>query len=211
MKEGQIATVTIEALRRARWRRHRRERQPGAHQQQRRRWLRRHLPARSAAEGLEVGMSATAEVVVEQAEGLDVPTTAVKAASVTVVRTGEHAVVQPVTTGLAGDSSTMILSAFRRVRRSCCRRLPRPARPRRSARAAAPPRVRTAASAAAPSPAATSRRTTRRLMSWRRPPQRYRPRARAARRGALVDRRATAHESADEGRPRSWSSTSARP
>lgn len=60
-------------------------------------------------EGLKVGMSAAAEVVVEQAEGLNVPTSAIKGGSVTVVRGGRH-VTQPVTTGLAGDSSTIVTS-----------------------------------------------------------------------------------------------------
>lgn len=63
------------------------------------------------AEGLKVGMSATAEVVVRQAEGINVPTSAIKGGSVTVVRGGKH-VSQPVTTGLAGDSSTLILSGL---------------------------------------------------------------------------------------------------
>ena len=42
------------------------------------------------AEGLKVGMSATAEVVVKQAEGLNVPTSAIKGGSVTVVRNGKQ-------------------------------------------------------------------------------------------------------------------------
>lgn len=64
------------------------------------------------AEGLKVGMSATAEVVVKQAEGLNVPTSAIKAGSVTIVRNGKQEARQ-VTTGLAGDSSTIILSGLR--------------------------------------------------------------------------------------------------
>lgn len=63
------------------------------------------------AEGLKVGMSATAEVVVKEAEGLNVPTSAIKAGSVTVDRNGKQ-VAQPVTTGLAGNSSTIILSGL---------------------------------------------------------------------------------------------------
>ena len=62
--------------------------------------------------GLKVGMSATAEVVVKQAEGLNVPTSAIKGGSVTVVRGGKH-VTQAVTTGLAGDSSTIVLSGLK--------------------------------------------------------------------------------------------------
>lgn len=62
--------------------------------------------------GVKVGMSATAEVVVKQAEGLNVPTSAIKGGSVTVVRNGKH-VTQAVTTGLAGDSTTIILSGLK--------------------------------------------------------------------------------------------------
>ena len=63
------------------------------------------------AEGLKVGMSATAEVVVKQEQGVNVPTSAIKGGSVTVVRAGQH-VTQRVTTGLAGDSSTIVLSGL---------------------------------------------------------------------------------------------------
>jgi multidrug efflux pump subunit AcrA (membrane-fusion protein) len=62
--------------------------------------------------GLKPGMSATAEVVVKQAEGVNVPTTAISADSVTVVRGGKD-VRQRVTTGLAGNTSTIILSGLR--------------------------------------------------------------------------------------------------
>ncbi|HSZ70999.1 MAG TPA: HlyD family efflux transporter periplasmic adaptor subunit [Solirubrobacteraceae bacterium] len=61
------------------------------------------------ASGLKPGMSATAEVVVKQAEGVNVPTTAISADTVTVVRGGKQ-VRQRVVTGLAGDSSTIVLS-----------------------------------------------------------------------------------------------------
>jgi multidrug efflux pump subunit AcrA (membrane-fusion protein) len=61
--------------------------------------------------GLKAGMSATAEVVVKQAEGVNVPTTAISRGSVTVVHNGKH-VSQAVTTGLAGDSSTIILAGL---------------------------------------------------------------------------------------------------
>jgi hypothetical protein len=61
--------------------------------------------------GLKPGMSATAEVVVKQAEGVSVPTSAISAGSVTVVRGGKH-VRQPVLTGLAGNSATIILSGL---------------------------------------------------------------------------------------------------
>jgi hypothetical protein len=62
--------------------------------------------------GVKVGMSASAEVVVKQAEGVNVPTTAISRGSVTVVRAGKH-VSQAVSTGLAGDSSTIILSGLK--------------------------------------------------------------------------------------------------
>jgi hypothetical protein len=62
--------------------------------------------------GLKAGMSASAEVVVKQAEGVNVPTTAISGGSVTVVRSGKH-VTQAVTTGLAGDSSTIVLSGLK--------------------------------------------------------------------------------------------------
>src|ERR1700730_3709212 len=56
-------------------------------------------------------MNATAEVVVDQAEGVNVPTSAISSGSVTVVRSGKQ-VRQRVVTGLAGNSSTIILSGL---------------------------------------------------------------------------------------------------
>src|ERR1700730_16650592 len=56
-------------------------------------------------------MNATAEVVVDQAEGVNVPTSAISGGSVTVVRGGKQ-VRQRVVTGLAGNSSTIILSGL---------------------------------------------------------------------------------------------------
>ena len=64
------------------------------------------------APGLKPGMSATAEVVVKQAEGVNVPTSAISAGTVTVVRGGKQ-VRQRVVTGLAGNSSTIILSGLK--------------------------------------------------------------------------------------------------
>ena len=61
--------------------------------------------------GLKPGMSASAEVVVKQAEGVNVPTTAISGGSVTVVE-GEKRVRRAVVTGLAGNSSTIILSGL---------------------------------------------------------------------------------------------------
>jgi len=62
--------------------------------------------------GLKPGMSATAEVVVKQAEGVNVPTSAISANSVTVQRSGKQ-MRQRVTTGLAGNSSTIVLSGLK--------------------------------------------------------------------------------------------------
>jgi multidrug efflux pump subunit AcrA (membrane-fusion protein) len=59
--------------------------------------------------GLKPGMSATAEVVVSQAEGVSVPTSAISAGTVTVT-SGAKVVRRRVVTGLAGNSSTIILS-----------------------------------------------------------------------------------------------------
>jgi hypothetical protein len=65
-----------------------------------------------SASGLKPGMSATAEVVVKQAEGINVPTSAITDDSVTVERGGKQ-VSHAVTTGLAGNSSTIILSGLK--------------------------------------------------------------------------------------------------
>jgi macrolide-specific efflux system membrane fusion protein len=62
--------------------------------------------------GVKAGMSATAEVVVTQAEGLNVPTSAISGGTVTVVQGAEH-VARAVTTGLAGNTSTIILSGLK--------------------------------------------------------------------------------------------------
>jgi multidrug efflux pump subunit AcrA (membrane-fusion protein) len=61
---------------------------------------------------LKPGMSGTAEVVVKQEGGLSVPSSAISGGSVTVLR-GEKEVRQPVSTGLAGNSSTIVLSGLR--------------------------------------------------------------------------------------------------
>ncbi len=63
------------------------------------------------AAGLKAGMSASAEVVIKQAEGLNVLTSAISGGSVTVARGGKD-VTQAVTTGLAGNTSTIILSGL---------------------------------------------------------------------------------------------------
>jgi multidrug efflux pump subunit AcrA (membrane-fusion protein) len=61
--------------------------------------------------GLRPGMSATAEVVVEQAEGVNVPTAAISGGTVTVLSSGMQ-VRRRVVTGLAGNSSTIVLSGL---------------------------------------------------------------------------------------------------
>lgn len=62
--------------------------------------------------GLKPGMSATAEVVVKQEAGVSVPSSAISGATVTVVRGGKD-VRQQVSTGLAGNSTTIVLSGLR--------------------------------------------------------------------------------------------------
>jgi multidrug efflux pump subunit AcrA (membrane-fusion protein) len=62
--------------------------------------------------GLKPGMSASAEVVVKQAEGVNVPTSAITGESVTVIRGGKQER-KVVTTGLAGNSSTIVLTGLK--------------------------------------------------------------------------------------------------
>lgn len=62
--------------------------------------------------GLKPGMSATAEVVVKQEEGISVPSSAISGGTVTVVRGGKD-VRQQVNIGLAGNSTTIVLSGLR--------------------------------------------------------------------------------------------------
>jgi multidrug resistance efflux pump len=62
--------------------------------------------------GVRPGMSASAEVVVKQAEGVNIPTSAISGGAVTVVRRGKH-IRQTVVTGLAGNATTIILSGLK--------------------------------------------------------------------------------------------------
>lgn len=62
--------------------------------------------------GLKPGMSASAEVVIKQAEGINVPTSAISGGTVTVLTSGKQ-VRRAVRSGLAGDSSTIILSGLK--------------------------------------------------------------------------------------------------
>ncbi len=112
VKRGQTATVTVEALKGAKLAAHVSEVSA--------------LPTSNSGvvsydvtftldqltAGLKPGMSATAEVVVQQAEGVNVPSSAISGGSVTVVE-GSRQVSRPVTSGLAGDSTTIIVSGLR--------------------------------------------------------------------------------------------------
>jgi multidrug efflux pump subunit AcrA (membrane-fusion protein) len=63
-------------------------------------------------DGLKPGMSASAEVVVKQAKGVNVPTRAISGATVTVVH-GSSEERRSVVTGLAGDSTTIVSSGLK--------------------------------------------------------------------------------------------------
>src|SRR5205807_10177302 len=61
---------------------------------------------------LRPGMTASAQVVVSQAQGaVTVPSAAISAGTVTVVRASKH-VRQPVVTGVVGDNTTQVLSGL---------------------------------------------------------------------------------------------------
>lgn len=62
--------------------------------------------------GVKPGMSGTAEVVVKQAEGVNVPSSAVTGDTVTVLESGKE-VRRAVVTGLVGNTSTLILSGLK--------------------------------------------------------------------------------------------------
>jgi multidrug efflux pump subunit AcrA (membrane-fusion protein) len=62
-------------------------------------------------EGLRPGMSATAEVVVKQAEGVNVPSSAITGGTVTVLHEGKQ-VRRSVLTGLAGSTSTIVVNGL---------------------------------------------------------------------------------------------------
>jgi multidrug efflux pump subunit AcrA (membrane-fusion protein) len=61
---------------------------------------------------LKPGMSASAEIIVSQAEGVNVPTSAISGDAVTVIERGKR-VRRAVVTGLAGNSTTLILSGLK--------------------------------------------------------------------------------------------------
>ncbi|MGD1058626.1 MAG: hypothetical protein ABR992_14565, partial [Solirubrobacteraceae bacterium] len=112
VKDGQIATVTVEALDGSKLAAHVKEvallstSSSGAVSYD----VTFQLDQLTA--GLKIGMSATAEVVVKQAEGINVPTSAISADEVTVERGGKQ-VRQRVVTGLAGNTSTIVLSGLK--------------------------------------------------------------------------------------------------
>jgi multidrug efflux pump subunit AcrA (membrane-fusion protein) len=64
------------------------------------------------ASGLRPGMSGSAEVVVRQEEGVNVPTSAISGSTVTVLQGGRQER-RRVVTGLAGNSSTVVLSGLK--------------------------------------------------------------------------------------------------
>ncbi|HEY4812659.1 MAG TPA: biotin/lipoyl-binding protein [Solirubrobacteraceae bacterium] len=112
VKDGQIATVTVEALNASKLAAHVSEvallstSSSGAVSYD------VTFQLDQLAPGLKLGMSATAEVVVKQAEGVNVPTSAISAGEVTVQRNGKQ-VHQRVVTGLAGNTSTIVLSGLK--------------------------------------------------------------------------------------------------
>jgi hypothetical protein len=112
VKDGQIATVTVEALSATKLAAHVSEvallstSSSGAVSYD------VTFQLDQLAAGLKLGMSATAEVVVKQAEGINVPSSAISADSVTVERAGKQ-VRQRVVTGLAGNTSTIVLSGLK--------------------------------------------------------------------------------------------------
>jgi hypothetical protein len=111
VKDGQIATVTVEALSATKLAAHVREvgltstSSSGAVSYD------VTFQLDQLAAGIKLGMSATAEVVIKQAEGINVPTSAITADEVAVERDGKQ-VRQRVVTGLAGNSSTIVLSGL---------------------------------------------------------------------------------------------------
>lgn len=64
-----------------------------------------------SADGIRPGMSASAEVVIDQAKGISVPSQALAGRSLTVRREGKDVAV-PVTTGVVGDSTTQVLTGI---------------------------------------------------------------------------------------------------
>ncbi|MGX6449853.1 efflux RND transporter periplasmic adaptor subunit, partial [Patulibacter sp. S7RM1-6] len=70
------------------------------------------LAVTQSADGVLAGMSASAEVVVDQASGISVPTQALRGRSVT-VKTDDGQETRSVTTGLAGDSTTQVTSGLK--------------------------------------------------------------------------------------------------
>ncbi len=112
VKAGQIATVTVEALEGSKLAAHVREVAILATSTSGAVSYDVTFQLDQMQEGLKPGMSATAEVVVKQAEGVNVPTTAISGGAVTVIENGKQ-VRRRVVTGLKGNSSTIILSGLK--------------------------------------------------------------------------------------------------
>jgi HlyD family secretion protein len=112
VKDGQIATVTVEALSATKLAAHVSEvaltstSSTGAVSYD------VTFQLDQLAAGIKLGMSATAEVVIKQEEGINVPTSAISAGEVTVERGGKQ-VRQRVVAGLAGNTSTIVLSGLK--------------------------------------------------------------------------------------------------
>jgi hypothetical protein len=112
VKDGQIATVTVEALSGAKLAAHVSEVALTSTSSSGAVSYDVTFQLDQLTSGIKVGMSATAEVVIKQAEGLNVPTSAITAGEVTVERGGKQ-VRQRVVTGLAGNTSTIVLSGVK--------------------------------------------------------------------------------------------------
>jgi multidrug efflux pump subunit AcrA (membrane-fusion protein) len=112
IKVGQIATVTVEALSGAKLAAHVSEVAELSTSSSGAVSYDVTFKLEQMRSGLRPGMSATAEVVIKQSEGLNVPTAAISGAGVTVLRSGKE-LRQPVTSGLAGDTATIVLSGLK--------------------------------------------------------------------------------------------------
>jgi HlyD family secretion protein len=112
VKDGQIATVTVEALGSTKLAAHVREVALTSTSTSGAVSYDVTFQLDQLASGIKLGMSATAEVVIKQAEGINLPTSAITADEVTVERAGKQ-VRQRVVTGLAGNTSTIVLSGVK--------------------------------------------------------------------------------------------------
>ncbi|MHB8532363.1 MAG: efflux RND transporter periplasmic adaptor subunit [Solirubrobacteraceae bacterium] len=111
VKSGQIATVTLEALASRKLASHVEKIATSATSSSGVVSYDVTFALDQATSGEKPGMSATAEVVIAQAEGLNVPSSAITAGSVIVLRKGKQER-HSVTTGLAGGSTTIVTSGL---------------------------------------------------------------------------------------------------